>query len=96
MIEFKMNPSVKEALMYCEEGSYEDFGDFHTEWGCAHPYVIYQRHSRKLRLNESEVACVMSSLDNSADLCQFHDNPKLRRAAGKIAQLLREVRHATQ
>ena len=93
-MEFKITPSIQYALMYCEEGSHCDYGDYHGDWGCTHPYVIYQRNSRKLVLNESEVACVISSLENAADLSDSHDNPKLRRAARKIALLATEVRQA--
>lgn len=91
---FNMAPSVRAAAMHCERGSYEDFGEFHSDWDCTHPHRIYQRHPRKLVLNACEVECVLASLDNAADLCADHELPTLRRAAPKIARLADEIREA--
>jgi len=92
MNDFKITKSVKEALAYCERGSHEDQGDWHNDWDCYHMVIILDRSDKFLFVFEREVDYVLSCLENSADLCRDHDDPKLRRAAPKISKLYAEVR----
>lgn len=93
-MEFKITKAVRDAVLACEEGSYEDNGEWHDDWDCYHMVIILSRHTRKLITYDREAAYIHSCLDNAADLCRDHDDPKRRRAAPGIAKLAAEVREA--
>ena len=70
-----------------ESGSHEDQGDWHSDWGCVHPFVIFGRHRSKVEVSTDEMPCILASLDNSADIvsCSFGET------GGKAERLHRNI-----